>query len=97
MNYTDIIPRNTPVVCRTYVSGVIVGRLEDGEKGVVVLTEWRHLRNWQNVGNQGSVYDLVQSNVVPQTRGPLMTQKGVFQQADIFIVDEDTYLRLSRG
>lgn len=95
MEYTDIIPINTPVVIRSYTSGVLVGRIQAGEKGVVVLTDWRHLREWSNVGEQGSVYNLINSKVVP-VRSPLMTEKTIVQQADVIVVSEEAYERLAK-
>ena len=91
----DLIEVGTPVVLRSYVSGVIVGRLRAGASGSVALVDWRWLRRWQGVGGEGSVYDLVHSDKVPTRRGPLTVEVAVFQQADVMVIDEATYKRLA--
>ena len=91
----DVIERGASVVVRSYVSGVIVGRLRAGSAGSVALTDWRWIRCWEEVGGEGSVYDLVASGKVPTQRGPLTAEVAVFQQADVMVVDEATYSRLA--
>ena len=95
LDYTHLVPVGTPVVARSYTSGVVVGRLAAGAGGVVGLTHWRWLRRWEGVGGEGSVYDLVASNVVPQRRGPLTEGLTLLQQADVLAVSEDVYKRLA--
>lgn len=97
LDYTDILPVGTPVVVRSYTSGVFVGRLRAGADGVVVLTDWRWLRHWEGVGGEGSVYDLVHSGKVPTRRGPLVAEEKILQQADCLRVTEAVYARLSGG
>jgi hypothetical protein len=94
MRYTEVIQVGSPVVLRSYVSGVIVGRLAGGDDGTVALTDWRWLRRWEGVGNEGSVYDLVKSSKAPSRVGPLTAAVGVFQQADVMQIDESAYARL---
>ncbi len=91
----DLIQTGSPVVVRSYVSGVVVGRIRAGGLGSVALTDWRWLRRWEGVGGEGSVYDLVRSSVVPIRRGPLTADVAVFQQADVMQIDEETYKRLA--
>ena len=95
MDYTAFIGVGTPVVVRSYTTGVVVGRLAGGEGGAVALTAWRWLREWRDVGGAGSVYDLVSSGVTPQERGPLTESATVLQQADVFAIDEAAYERLA--
>lgn len=97
MNYTTVIKKDTPVVVRSYTSGVVVGRLFDGEQGTVVLTDWRWLRSWRGVGGSGSIYDLVASDVVPHDRGPLTPDLSVLQQADVMVISDEAYRRLAHG
>lgn len=79
LDYTHLIPTGTPVVVRSYTSGVVVGRLAAGAGGVVALTDWRWLRRWEGVGGEGSVYDLIASTVTPQRRGPLTAELILLQ------------------
>lgn len=95
MKYTDYIEGKTPVVVRSYTSGVVVGRLVAGEAGTVVLSHWRWLRRWENVGNEGSVYDLVHSDQKPVRTGPFAEGTTILQQADVMEIDETTYTRLA--
>jgi len=95
MQYGEYIKLGTPVVVRSYTSGVAVGRLAGGEAGTVVLTDWRWLRRWEGVGAEGSVYDLVASDVVPSQRGPLTAETTILQQADVMVVSEAVYERLA--
>ena len=95
MRHTDFVNADSPVVARSYVSGVIAGRLVGGDGGTVALRDWRWLRGWEGVGGEGSVYDLIQSDVVPSRRGPLTHEVGIFQQADIQVVSEAVYRRLT--
>ena len=95
MKYCELIEQGTPVVVRSYVSGVIVGRLHAGEVGTVALTDWRWLRRWSDVGGEGSVYDLVQSDKAPTQRGPLTEGITLLQQADCLVISEEAYARLS--
>ena len=95
LDYTHLISVGTPVVVRSYTSGVVVGRLAAGAGGVVGLTHWRWLRRWEGAGGEGSVYDLVASSVRPQRRGPLTESLTLLQQADVMTVSEDTYKRLA--
>src|SRR5690606_41025630 len=97
MQYTDILPIGAPVVVRTYVSGVVVGRLAAGEGGTVALTDWRWLRRWSlGQGNEGSVYDLIAHPTArPDRRGPLVAELTIVQQADVMAVSEETYQRLA--
>ncbi len=92
---SDVIPLQSPVVLRSYTSGVIVGRLEGGENGTAAVSNWRWLRRWTGVGNEGSVYDLVNSTVSPSRRGPFTPTVGVFQEADVMVISEEAYVRLS--
>jgi hypothetical protein len=94
VHITDYLQVGTPVVVRSYVSGVVVGRLVGGGDGSVVLEDWRWLRRWEGVGGEGSVYDLVQSNVVPSRRGPRTAEKTIVQQADVLTVSEAVFERL---
>lgn len=94
VRYTEIYTRGTPVVVRSYTSGVFVGRLHDGEGGVVVLTDCRWLRRWAGVGGEGSVYDLIESGVTPQRRGPQIAGPEILQQADCTPISEECYTRL---
>lgn len=96
MNYLEILEIGTPVVVRSYVSGVFVGRLACGAGGVVGLTDWRWLRHWSGVGGEGSVYALVASDVVPDQRGPFTAELTLLQQADVLVVSEKVYARLSK-
>lgn len=95
MNCEDIIQAGNPVVVRSYVSGVIVGRLRSGAAGSVTLTDWRWIRRWEGVGGEGSVYDLVQSDKAPTQRGPLTTGVTILQQADVMEISEAAYKRLA--
>ena len=94
MNHTDYIKRGAAVVLRTYTSGVVVGRLQGGEDGSVALQPWRWLRRWEDVGGEGSVYDLVNSDKAPTRRGPLTDTVVILQQADVMEVSEECYERL---
>ena len=95
MRYEDLIEIGTPVVARSYVSGVLVGRLVGGEVGTVALREWRWLRHWRAVGNVGSVYDLVASGKGPVEASPLTEALTIVQQADVMVIDEAAYARLA--
>ena len=95
LDYTHLVPVGSPVVVRSYTSGVVVGRLAAGAGGVVALIDWRWLRRWEGVGGEGSVYDLVASNVTPQRRGPLTAELTLLQQADVLVVSEAVYKRLA--
>ena len=95
MNYTDYVKVGTPVLVRSYVSGVFVGLLAGGEAPVVVLSDRRWLRSWEGVGGEGSVYDLIGSDVTPSRRGPLLHGTAVIQQADVDVIDRATYERLA--
>ena len=98
MRHTEYVAVNTPVVVRGYVSGIIVGRLTGGESGSVILTDWRWIRSWQGVGQEGSVYDLVYgpNNVKPTDRGPgPIPEMTIIQQADVMLISEDAYARLA--
>ncbi len=95
MRHTDYVAVGTPVVVRSYVSGVVVGRLAGGEGGSVVLTDWRWLRRWEGVGGEGSVYDLIASDVAPSRRGPLIASLTILQQADVLVVGDAAYSRLA--
>jgi hypothetical protein len=97
LNYTDVLPVGAPVVVRSYVSGVFVGRLRAGEAGVVVLAEWRHLRSWTNAGGQGSVYNLVHASTPTIDAGPLTAEETILQQADVLAISEECYARLTSG
>ena len=92
----EIVKIGTPVVVRSYVSGVIVGRLHGGEIGAVVLIDWRWLRYWEGSGGEGSVYDLVHSDVTPSQRGPFMDTVALFSQADVMEISESCYERLAK-
>lgn len=96
MNYGELLEIGTPVVVRSYTSGVCVGRLHGGSGGCVALTDWRWLRRWENVGGEGSVYDLVASDVTPSRRGPFSAEVTILQQADLMVVSEDAYTRLAK-
>jgi hypothetical protein len=96
MNYTETLRVGTPVVCRSYVSGVIVGRLHSGEAGVVALTHWRWLRRWEGVGGEGSVYDLVTSDKTWSQAGPYAVEVTILQQADVMVISEEAYARLAQ-
>jgi hypothetical protein len=93
--YTTILPVGSPVVVRSYVSGVIAGRLAHCEDGTVALTDWRWLRSWRGVGGEGSIYDLVRSGKRPERAGPLVAEMTIVQQADVVSVSEDVYTRLA--
>ena len=95
MDYTQWIKAGSPVVVRSYVSGILVGKLSGGEAGVVVLTDWRWIRRWEGVGGEGSVYDLVQSGKAPTRAGPFISARKIVQQADVLEIDEATYARLA--
>ena len=97
LDYTDILPAGTPVVVRSYTSGVLVGRLAAGCGGVVALTDWRWLRRWEGVGGEGSVYDLIHSKAVPSRRGPRTAERVLLQQVDVMEVSEAVYERLVGG
>ena len=94
MKHADYISLGSPVAIRSYVSGVFVGLLHGGEGGTVVLTNWRWLRRWEGVGNDGSVYDLVASDVTPQQRGPFTETPVILQQADVMVISDEAYERL---
>jgi hypothetical protein len=102
MNYTDIIPIETPVVARSYVSGVVVGRLLGGSAGTVALAYWRWLRQWEGVGKgvgvggEGSVYDLIASEMSVSQVGPYTIEITILQQADIMVISEAAYARLAQ-
>lgn len=96
MNLSDYLEIGSPVVVRSYVSGVIVGRLVGGSAGSAVLRDWRWLRTWEGVGGEGSVYDLIQSKKAPTRRGPLTTETTVLQQADVMAITEEAYARLAK-
>jgi len=97
MRYEDLIPVGAPVVVRRYVSGIVVRRLAGGEGGTVALADWRWLRRWSGLeGPEGSVDDLVAAPTCrPDRRGPLTKALTILQQADVLLVDEDTYERLA--
>ncbi len=95
MQYTDYLPVGSPVVVRSYVSGVVVGRIVTGEAGTVVLRDWRWLRRWEGVGGAGSVYDLIRSDKAPTQAGPLTPGQSILQQADAVAISEQTYKRLA--
>ena len=97
MRHTDYVKQGTPVGVRSYVSGVFVGRLAGGEGSTVVLRDLRWLRRWEAVGNEGSVYDLVESGKAPTRRGPLLAGPQFLQQADPLVVSEECYERLIGG
>jgi hypothetical protein len=96
MNYLTYLEPGTAVVARSYVSGILVGRIHCGAGGVVGLTEWRWIRRWEGVGGEGSVYDLVRSGVTPSRRGPFTEELTLVQQADIMVISEDAYERLAK-
>ena len=96
VKHTDYIQVGTPVVVRSYVSGVFVGKLAGGEAGSVMLTGWRWLRRWEGVGGEGAVYNLVNSKKAPTRGGPLFDEPTILQQADVMVVDEECYTRLTR-
>jgi len=92
---TNYIPQGTPGVVRSYVSGVIVGRLVAGESGTILLRDWRWLRRWSLGSGSGSVYDLVQSDKAPTDRGPFRAEVAAFQQSDFMAISEAVYQRLA--
>lgn len=94
MDYVNFIRKGTPVVVRSYVSGVFAGRLIGGEKGVVAIVDWAWIRSWRGVGGAGSVYDLIASAVTPD-HGPRFETPQVIQQADVVEITEDQLKRLS--
>lgn len=94
VKHTDYIQIGTPVVVRSYVSGVFVGRLAGGEAGTVLITDWRWLRRWEGVGREGSVYDLIHSDKAPTRWGPRIADMHMLQQADAIVVSEECYTRL---
>ena len=97
MRHTDYIQVGSPVVVRSYVSGVFAGRLMGGEGGSVAIYDWRWLRRWSGVGGQGSVYDLIRSGKRPDQRGPFTPEVTVLQQADVCSVSEACYDALTGG
>ena len=96
--HENFLPIGSPVVVRSYVSGVMVGRLVGGESGTVVLERWRWLRRWEGVGGEGSVYDLVAHGGSGVTRaGPATEARTILQQADVLAIGEDVYAQLMGG
>ena len=95
-SYTQIVKQGTPVVVRSYTSGVVVGKLVSGSSGVVSVNQWRHLRKWRDVGGEGSVYDLIKSDKVPTERGPFMSDTTILQQADVVVISDEDYSRLAK-
>ena len=94
MRHEELIQLGTPVVARSYTSGIFVGRLAGGEGGTVALRDCRWLRRWKGVGGEGSIYDLIASDETPFRRGPVMIGPQILQQADVTPISEACYKRL---
>jgi len=95
MDYMSYIKAGTPVIVRSYTSGVVCGRIQGGERGSVVLSDWRWIRRWEGVGGEGSVYDLIHSGKAPTRRGPLAEETTILQQADVMEISEEAYKRIA--
>jgi len=97
VEYLDYFEAGSPGVVRSYVSGIFAARLVGGSRGTIVVENARWLRHWENVGGEGSIHDLIASDVVPNRRGPMMMGRRALQQADWAAITEEQYARLVGG